>query len=92
VVARARDSVPARTPRRPVHAHPIWQGRRIGAWANVTEKHVGREPLNSGPRLSVRAKELRAERQAGEVDGPDPHTSERGAGDQPDSWAPRVGT
>jgi hypothetical protein len=36
------------------------------------------EPLSSGPWLSVWAAELRVERQAGEADGPDPHTSERG--------------
>jgi hypothetical protein len=45
--------------------------------SNATEKRAGREPLSIGPRLSVRAAELRAEQQAGKADGPDPHTSER---------------
>jgi hypothetical protein len=45
---------------------------------NAIEKRAGHEPLISGPRLLVRAVELRAERQAGEANGPDPHTSERG--------------
>jgi hypothetical protein len=37
--------------------------------ANATEKRAGREPLSSGPRLSVRAAELHAERQAGSREG-----------------------